>query len=211
LACWVRLKPDAGRHSEPLPDCSFFCDLAEQEIQNGWPEGFMEEAGQRKTVDELIADKDTLRSERDAARQLVVEYHNKYKEWDDCRYAQDLKIARLQSELDELEHKVAETAEKCGIPHTNDFDASETLNRIAGFYLDEIAHQKLIFEVHQKSVSGFLVELYAIMIDPLFDGAMSVGDITTVLLHQAKNIRERLAVCYWPCTACGAMNQVEPK
>lgn len=29
------LKPDAGRHNEPLPDCSFFCDLAEQEIQNG--------------------------------------------------------------------------------------------------------------------------------------------------------------------------------
>lgn len=54
--------------------------------------------------------------------------------------------------LDELEHKVAETAEKCGVSHDNDFNANETLDRIAGFYLDEVAHLKLLFDVHQKSV-----------------------------------------------------------
>lgn len=28
------LKPDAGRHDEPLPSCSFFCEMAEDEIDN---------------------------------------------------------------------------------------------------------------------------------------------------------------------------------
>jgi hypothetical protein len=27
------LKPDAGRHDEPLPSCSFFCEIAEQDIE----------------------------------------------------------------------------------------------------------------------------------------------------------------------------------
>lgn len=31
------LRPGAGRHDEPLPSCSFFCDIAEQDIQSGKP------------------------------------------------------------------------------------------------------------------------------------------------------------------------------
>lgn len=29
------LRPDAGRHDEPLPSCSFFCEMAEQDIDGG--------------------------------------------------------------------------------------------------------------------------------------------------------------------------------
>ncbi len=46
----------------------------------------------------------------------------------------------FKQRLDDLEHKVAETASLCGVPHDNDFTADETLNRIVDFYAD-LCHQ----------------------------------------------------------------------
>ena len=37
----------------------------------------------------------------------------------------------------ELQHAVATTASECGIPHTNDSNAFETLDRISSWYLEE--------------------------------------------------------------------------
>ncbi len=51
-----------------------------------------------------------------------------------------LRLKEAEAQLTNLQHKVAETADKCGVPHDNDFEASETLDRIAEFYIDEMAH-----------------------------------------------------------------------
>lgn len=59
-----------------------------------------------------------------------------------------------------------------------------------------LAEQKLA--EHLKHVGDFLNEMYAIMIDPLADGEMSVTETCSKLLEQAKKDRER-------------MNSLEPK
>lgn len=61
-------------------------------------------------------------------------------------------ITRLKAKLaeaEELQHHIAKTASDCGVAHDNDFDAAETLDRIAEFYNDlkaQLAEERALKE-----------------------------------------------------------------
>lgn len=148
----------------------------------------MEEAGQRKTVNELIADKETLRSERDAARQLVREYHNKYKQWCDT-------VERLEQET----HDQAEQI--------------EILTKACQEMKDP--SQKW-WQVYQDQCEGAYVEATIVKelrsdIAKLKDAAEHWKALDRNKFDEIARLKSLTQHKVWPCTACGAINTIEQK
>lgn len=96
------------------------------------------------------------------------------------------KYQTLETELEQVKSELAES-QKSGQQAAEAYQsAGEELFKVQA----ELEQAKERFEAHTKSVSEFLNEMYAIMVDSLADGEIKVKEVCAALLSAAKRDRE---------------------
>lgn len=132
----------------------------------------MEEAAGRKTPAEKI----------DALLREAMAYEGS---WPELR-----RLRLIQRLADALRRHYDEEADEC--PECRIDNREMEILRLSeslDVHKKMLANRDLQFDVHVKSVSSFLNELYLI-IDPLAEGEMKVSDMTTMLIDTARKDRE---------------------